>query len=120
MATKRPFMQDAMKRYGCESPMEALFYVTFRNKYGDVLAVQYEIYRYRLDFAHLDTKTVIEIDGKAYHSTEEQIKQDAFRERWFKAHGWLVIRFTGSQVKNDVKGCVERAKLVIESRVAAA
>lgn len=113
-------MQDAMQRYGCESQMEALFYVTFRNKHGDILAVQYKTPRYRLDFAHLDTKTVIEIDGKAYHSTEEQVKNDAFRERWLKAHGWHVIRFTGSQVKNDVKGCVERAMQVIESRMLAA
>ncbi len=39
--------------------------------------------------------------------TQSQHTYDAKRERDLQELGWRVIRFTGSEIHNDVNGCVE-------------
>jgi hypothetical protein len=41
---------------------------------------------------------VVELDGVAFHSTEEQVKLDRRRDRILLAEGIPVMRFTGSDV----------------------
>ena len=51
---------------------------------------------------------VIELDGKEYHSTKKQMNYDYARENDLKLAGYDVMRFTGSQVYNDIYGCVQK------------
>jgi len=77
---------------------------------------------YRLDFAKLDAmdfkdntirKIAIEIDGHEYHKTKEQRTYDAEKELNLKLDGWEVIRFTGTQIHDNLEYCVNVAiKLV--------
>jgi very-short-patch-repair endonuclease len=68
---------------------------------------QHPVGPYRLDFAmlgvHDDTQPVaIEIDGHDYHErTKAQARHDRRRDRWLAQHGWLVLRYTGSEVFRD-------------------
>jgi tetratricopeptide (TPR) repeat protein len=66
---------------------------------------------YYIDFAIVDRKIAIEIDGHDYHKTKEQRTHDAERDRALDLDGWRVIRFTGSEVKKDAIGCARRATI---------
>ncbi len=78
---------------------------------------QYKIGPYYADFAHIESKTVIEIDGTAYHSTPEQIKRDQRRQAYIESLGWYVVRFTGQQTQHDPVRSVYKARAVILSRI---
>ncbi|HLG65562.1 MAG TPA: DUF559 domain-containing protein [Ktedonosporobacter sp.] len=75
---------------------------------------QHKIGPYYADFAHLESRTVIEIDGAAYHSTPEQIERDQYRQQRLESWGWNVIRFSGKQVYRDPVRTVYRARNAIE------
>jgi very-short-patch-repair endonuclease len=47
----------------------------------------------RLDFAYVDPKVAIELDGAAYHSGEIARKRDRRRDTQLGALGWRVLRF---------------------------
>jgi very-short-patch-repair endonuclease len=89
----------------CESPIERRFFLACRHRL-DVIP-QYEVDKYRLDFALPQQKVAIELDGHEYHKTKEQRTKDAQRERYLQKHGWQVIRFTGSEIYRDVNRCVQ-------------
>lgn len=64
--------------------------------------------RYRLDFlVHFGGRSVaVELDGHEFHKTREQRTRDAARDRFLRSKGIETIRFTGSEVHNNLQGCV--------------
>jgi very-short-patch-repair endonuclease len=68
------------------------------NLRGIYLIPQFQIGRYRIDLALPEKKLAIECDGKEWHSTEEQIKRDNIRQKEIEDLGWVVIRFSGSEI----------------------
>lgn len=58
-------------------------------------------------------KYIIELDGKEYHSTKEQMNHDYEREQNLQELGYKVIRFTGSQVYREPFTCVDKAVMII-------
>ena len=73
--------------------------------------------RYRVDFILRDARLIIELDGHAYHSSPEQLEKDAIRQRYLTRAGYTVIRFTGREIKRDVKGCVEEVSTIYKERM---
>lgn len=91
------------------------------------LLQQVKVHGYRLDFAIVSTedpaapRVAIECDGHDYHErTKEQAAADKRRDRELTSRGWVVIRYTGSEIWDDPIGCattaVDTAKRVIEGR----
>jgi very-short-patch-repair endonuclease len=68
---------------------------------------------YIVDFAHLPTKTVIELDGFDGHSSPQQIRHDRKRQRAIEALGWRFIRFSGLEVKENPMQVVREARAFI-------
>lgn len=95
-----------------ESPIEEAFYNASQGRLK--LQPQHKIGPYRVDFAVLHRMVVIELDGHEYHKTREQRTSDAQRQRYLEAHGWRVIRFTGSEVYKNPQACVDEAARLIE------
>ena len=61
----------------------------------------------------VNDKYIIEIDGHEWHKTKEQRYDDYRRERYLIRLGYIVIRFTGSEVFVDPRQCaVETLRLV--------
>jgi very-short-patch-repair endonuclease len=83
------------------------------------LTPEYEILsgRYRLDFAHPGSKSAVEIDGFAAHSSTEQIANDRRREREITQLGWRFVRFGGKEITKDVYGCVAETYRFITRRI---
>ncbi len=80
------------------------------------LKQEHRIGRYRADFAHLPSGTVIELDGHGSHSSPDAIAYDRKRQREIEQLGWHVIRFGGKEVMRDVRACVEEACTLIMAR----
>lgn len=71
---------------------------------------QHQIGKYRVDFLLMDRlaqcEVVIECDGHDFHErTKEQAQRDRKRDRELQARGYLVLRYTGSEIYRDPYGC---------------
>ena len=73
-------------------------------------AYQNSIYEY--DFAFVDKKIDVEIDGGT-HTSEKVKKIDTRRDLFSKSQGWTVIRFTTKEVKLDVINCINILKKLL-------
>lgn len=91
---------------GFGSPIEELFFKE-ASMYMSLFS-QYKIGEYRVDFAIPDKNIVIEIDGHDFHKTKEQRTNDAKRERYLQKKGFRVVRYTGTEIFNDVANCVRQ------------
>jgi very-short-patch-repair endonuclease len=58
---------------------------------------------YYLDFACLDRRLVIEVDG-GHHGDDAQAAHDAVRDRVLKREGFRVLRFWNSAVRQNLDG----------------
>jgi len=65
---------------------------------------QVEIDQFIVDFACLDQKMIIEIDGG--HHLQEQ-RSDKFRSREFESRGYRVLRFWNHEVLNETTTVLE-------------
>lgn len=73
---------------------------------------QAQIDKFRVDFllvdTHYGTRVVIECDGHDFHErTKEQARKDRSRDRDLQAKGYLVLRYTGSEIWANPWACVE-------------
>ena len=70
---------------------------------------QHVIDTYIVDFVCLQSKLVIEVDGK-YHNQAEQKEWDELRRRKLTELGFTVIRFTNEQVTCDIENTISSIK----------
>lgn len=82
---------------GRPTPIELAFYRSWfaLTRTGPQFEIEFQhpVKQYFLDFAHLPTKTAIELDGMKGHSTPADIEKDRRRQREIEAEGWRFIRF---------------------------
>lgn len=79
------------------------------NKLGYKFRRQHIIDTYIVDFVCLQSKLVIEVDGK-YHNQAEQKEWDEQRRRKLTELGFTVIRFTNEQVTCDIENTISSIK----------
>ncbi len=58
------------------------------------------------DFACLEARLAIEVDG-ATHSSKEEIARDLARTAAIAAHGFVILRFTNDDVYRNLDGVAE-------------
>jgi very-short-patch-repair endonuclease len=73
---------------------------------------QYPICGYIADFASVEGKLIVEVDG-ATHSTEAELARDAIRTRRIEAFGFLVVRVTNIDVYENLDGVLEMIDLTL-------
>ncbi|NKD23542.1 DUF559 domain-containing protein [Citrobacter freundii] len=73
--------------------------------------------RYRVDFILKDARLIIELDGHEYHSTKEQLENDAIRQRYLTRAGYSVIRFTGREINRNAAGCVAEVRTLYKEKM---
>lgn len=64
---------------------------------------------YKVDLAHVETKTAIEVDGNS-HKTRRWRFLDRRKTSILEALGWCVLRFWNEQVLEDLPGVVEEIR----------
>ena len=61
--------------------------------------VQYPVHSgFILDFAILNKKIAIEVDGKKWHTSKEAMQRDRFKDYQLKREGWKVIRIKEEEI----------------------
>lgn len=90
----------------CESPIERLLMAAMIDRgMAPSIRRQVPFGPYRIDMAIWrgdDVMVAVEADGWDWHYlTKEQVKRDHARDRYLQTHGWMVLRFTGSQIVDD-------------------
>ena len=68
---------------------------------------------YITDFACLDPRLVIEVDG-GYHSKPKQVDDDTSRQEWLEKQGFQVIRFTNTEVEGNIDRTIETIKYALK------
>lgn len=109
----------------CESPAETAFLRAMIKAFdlkpegssltGGSLRLDFQVEegRYRTDFL-ANRWLVIEIDGAAYHSSEEAIARDKERDEYFVSLGYSVVRIPAKVVFNSPREAVERFLSALE------
>lgn len=96
------FYNAFTKYYKALSEEELLF---------ETVTPQYPIGIYIVDFAFFTGKDlanfIVEIDGQESHKTKEQRYRDYQRERFLQQEGFIIVRFTGSEVFVNAEKCVK-------------
>lgn len=70
-------------------------------------------HRFALDFAWIEKKRCIEIDGN-YHEREDQHKRDIAKDELLKSEGWQILRMPWKEVFSDPKTWIQKAKEFID------
>lgn len=94
----------------CESYIEKRLYSALSKK-GYYVETQIGCGPYRIDITLPDYGIAIECDGLAFHSSPEQKKHDARKNRYLRKHGWKVMRITGKDINGklqNVVGAIEK------------
>ncbi|MDO4993025.1 MAG: endonuclease domain-containing protein [Prevotellaceae bacterium] len=73
---------------------------------------QQSIGDYIVDFACMDKKLIIEVDGE-YHNGHEQHLDDNMRTDFLNKHGFYVLRFTNEMVMTGMEYVLDRIKEII-------
>ena len=55
---------------------------------------------YIADFALLDRRIIIEVDGERWHSGKKKLKKDRFRDYMLNRAGWTTIRIKEKEIGN--------------------
>lgn len=102
-----------------ESEGERRFRTAWERLVPDLdLEQEYEVGtgNYRLDFAHVPTRTAIEIDGLLGHASAHEIARDRRRQRTLEDLGWRFRRFGGQEVMRAPERCVTDAAAFLRRR----
>ncbi len=112
---------QTLKEYGRENrknPTEAeniLWQRLRNNQLGVKVRRQHSVHGYIVDFAILEVKLVIEVDGK-YHDSAEQKAYDEARTKFLKEFNLDLLRFTNEEVVNNTEQVISKIKAEIWER----
>ena len=118
-----PVYYPTLKKRAAEmraNPTEAeniLWNALSEHKLGCKFRRQHIVSQYILDFAYLDCRLAIELDGE-YHNTEDQQYDDTVRTKNLEALGWHVLRFTNEEVFNNLEIVLSDIKAAIQTATA--
>lgn len=80
-----------------------------RNALGVRFRRQFIIGDFIADFACIEKKLIIEVDGE-YHFSKEQIEEDRKRSYHISQLGYRVVRFTNEEIMNDITDVILNIK----------
>ncbi len=95
-----------------QTEAEAIFWALVRKRrlFGLKFHRQYNIGRYIADFYCHSARLVVEIDGSG-HVKNRQKAYDHERDEYMKSLGLRVLRFTNTEVFNEIERVVEKIVL---------
>ena len=102
-----------MRKHNFETNIETLLRLELESrglKDGWDFVSQYPVKgSFILDFAFPDKKIGVEADGEVYHSWSEIGRnRDRIKNAVMKKKGWIMLRFTGTEITENVSTCVDK------------
>ncbi len=71
---------------------------------------------YRADLVDERSRTIIEIDGREFHSDPVTFRRDRHRQNALLGAGWFVLRYAAADVNSYLDACVDEAARAIRRR----
>ena len=71
-----------------------------------------------IDFAHVELRIAIEVDGRAFHSDRKSFERDRWRQNALTVGGWLVLRFTWEQITKHPDEVLATIRAAVAQRAA--
>lgn len=68
---------------------------------------EYSVFPYFIDFAFIDIKVAVEIDG-SQHLEEDRKKSDEEKDKLLLANGWKILRFTATEVIHNQQNVYDK------------
>lgn len=100
-----------------QSYPEIFFTEVIENEFKDKnYKSEYNVGIYSLDFAWVEKKKVIEIDGEQHQRFEEYIKRDKRKDLFLIENGWQILRINWKDMYNDTKFYINKAKEFIHTQ----
>ena len=94
---------------------EKWFMMVIENEFRDKnFKQEFPFHKFSLDFAWVEKKRCIEIDGEQHERNEEQKIRDLEKDRLLKEDGWELLRMPWKEVYKDTKVWIEKAKAFID------
>jgi len=98
-----------------ESPIEYRLYAWLKRlgaNYGYLIKAQWQLERFRYDFAVLDRSgekllALIECDSAEFHHLPEQLARDREKDEAARLAGIRLFRWTGKEICRDAHRCAE-------------
>ncbi len=72
--------------------------------------------QYCCDFVDERSRTIIEIDGREFHSAPTVFRSDRRRQNALLLDGWLILRYAAADVYGALDACVDEAANAIRRR----
>lgn len=109
--SNRIIFDNAKTLHRSQTKAERLLWSELRNRKfeGVKFRRQHPIGKYIADFYCNELKLVIEVDG-AVHNSQDQREYDTSRTQELNEKGIVVIRFTNSEVENNLQNVLYRLK----------
>ena len=93
-----------LRREMTDAEMHLWRHLRMRQMHGMKFRRQHPLGQYILDFACIDARLAIEVDGGQHG---EQSESDQLRTTWLEAQGWQVLRFWNNEVLSNVDAVAE-------------
>jgi very-short-patch-repair endonuclease len=66
---------------------------------------QHPVGKYILDFACIEARMAIEVDGGQHNELQNYDNQ---RTTWLEVQGWRILRFWNNEVLQNIEGCLRK------------
>lgn len=80
------------------------------------LLANHSVGPYVCDFVHRRSRTIVEIDGREFHSGAAAFRRDRQRQNWLVLQGWLVLRYAAADVYLQLERSADEVVAVIRDR----
>ena len=84
-------------------------------KRGYSFTTQEKISHYYPDILLTDYNIIVECDGEYWHGSDEMLKRDEMRDKILNKEGYIVVRFWGKEIKNDIEACIQKLEVIINN-----
>jgi len=121
---RTPLLAYSPHLHRIESPIEDALagavsaWIEFHDISDATIATQVPLGPYRLDMlvTVAGRGLIVESDGVAWHSSREAIERDKRRDRFCVTQGYAVMRFPGTEITRDPRGCAAQVGLWIRAQ----
>ncbi|MEV6768005.1 DUF559 domain-containing protein [Nocardia sp. NPDC051030] len=80
------------------------------------LLANHPVGQYTCDFVDEPGRTIIEIDGREFHTTPHAFRHDRRRQNALVLAGWLVLRYAAADVFQSLDKCADEVAQVVRRR----
>lgn len=113
---KNKKLPDHLKESVYDSPDEFHFAMELHLAGIKIWQTRHHVGKHRLDFAFLEEKIDVELDGITFHGSPDRQRKDQTRDKALNSKGWIVYRLSAWDAKNKKEFHIQNIKKLLQIR----